>query len=871
MDGEILFFTLLALALVIGALLGWLNFFSLRTLRREVAELRDQLAQSPNREPSRSLSDAPKAEVNTSAELSQSGVAEAASAVTAGAAEPEPSSTVEPDTPDQAERPPKVPAWWAHLQQHWMVWLGAVSIGLAGVFLAVYSIEQGLLGPAARIALGLVTGVALHLAAEWLRRRSQAGQEALAGLAGGASLVLYAALLAALHLYQLWPPGLVFALLALVSLGTLVLSLWYGPILAVLGLVGAYAVPLLLGGSSEDLRPLLVYSLIIAGSGFWLLRHVVRPWLVWVVLGGALGWWALILMADTNPAWLGLYLALLGYGLLAIPSGNGGLRDSIRDEPPARTLVDFLRLPPGAERFWVLGLGGIILAQAVTLFWRPQWSQGPWIWLPLVLLVLLASWHNERLKLLPWWLALTSFSAILGTHWQPGDFAWQLQPTPDNRALLAVLAMLAVLFSLWGFAFGRHSRYPALALSLATMAPLGALALAWLLTDEWLNRWAWSGFALLMGVVYVGKGQWRWRQVADAQVVWWLLAGHLAYALTVVISLSQASLTLALAAQVVSLSWLQRRFAMPLLDWLTRLVLMVIIARLTLNPWLLDYSGHPSWSLWTYGGSLVLVALARWQCAPQTHLRLWLEGALAHLLVLCVATFSRYWLYDGAVFSQHYGFTEASLNTSLWLALGLVYHFRSQLADVSAWLMRLISNLLLLAGVLNYALVVTALNPLWWTRADLASTPIVNGLLLAYGLPVLLFALANRLGNPAWRRGFALLTAFGLWWFVSLQVRHLWHGQLDAADPWLSGELYSYSIAWLVLACGAILTGSWRASVDLYRGGMALLLVVIAKIFIIDMADLDGLLRVLSFMGLGLSLLGLAYLHQRFQRPVPHA
>jgi uncharacterized membrane protein len=47
---------------------------------------------------------------------------------------------------------------------------------------------------------------------------------------------------------------------------------------------------------------------------------------------------------------------------------------------------------------------------------------------------------------------------------------------------------------------------------------------------------------------------------------------------------------------------------------------------------------------------------------------------------------------------------------------------------------------------------------------------------------------------------------------------------------------------------------------------MALLMVVIAKIFLIDMDDLEGLLRVASFMGLGLSLLGLAYLHQRISR-----
>jgi len=32
------------------------------------------------------------------------------------------------------------------------------------------------------------------------------------------------------------------------------------------------------------------------------------------------------------------------------------------------------------------------------------------------------------------------------------------------------------------------------------------------------------------------------------------------------------------------------------------------------------------------------------------------------------------------------------------------------------------------------------------------------------------------------------------------------------------------------------------------------------------MSDLDGLLRVASFMGLGLSLLGLSYLHQSIQR-----
>jgi uncharacterized membrane protein len=67
------------------------------------------------------------------------------------------------------------------------------------------------------------------------------------------------------------------------------------------------------------------------------------------------------------------------------------------------------------------------------------------------------------------------------------------------------------------------------------------------------------------------------------------------------------------------------------------------------------------------------------------------------------------------------------------------------------------------------------------------------------------------------------------------------------------------------MAIAAILAGaSWRVR-DLYKAGLALLAVVIAKIFLIDMSDLEGLLRVASFMGLGLSLLGLAWLHGRIK------
>jgi len=57
------------------------------------------------------------------------------------------------------------------LASRWLVWLGAVAIGLGGIFLVKYSIERGLLGPGMRVTLGFVSGLALIFGGEFLRRR----------------------------------------------------------------------------------------------------------------------------------------------------------------------------------------------------------------------------------------------------------------------------------------------------------------------------------------------------------------------------------------------------------------------------------------------------------------------------------------------------------------------------------------------------------------------------------------------------------------------------------------------------------------------------------------------------------------------------
>ena len=56
----------------------------------------------------------------------------------------------------------------------WSVIVGGIAVALGAVFLVRYTIEAGLLGPQARIALGALFSAFLFGAGEWLRRRDKA-------------------------------------------------------------------------------------------------------------------------------------------------------------------------------------------------------------------------------------------------------------------------------------------------------------------------------------------------------------------------------------------------------------------------------------------------------------------------------------------------------------------------------------------------------------------------------------------------------------------------------------------------------------------------------------------------------------------------
>ena len=372
-------------------------------------------------------------------------------------------------------------------------------------------------------------------------------------------------------------------------------------------------------------------------------------------------------------------------------------------------------------------------------------------------------------------------------------------------------------------------------------------------------------FSAALGALYVLVSTRRLLSKVDDEVsIWLILGGHFAYSLAIAMFFREAGLTLALSAQILTLAWLIKRFELPALAWLMKVIVAIVVCRLTFNPWLPNYQADVHWTIWTYGGATLFCALAAWQLTAYPNLRKWAEAATLHLLVLTIWSEIRYWLYEGDIFSWRYGFVETALNATLWSALALVYHWRGQISEHLKQFYQSASGLLLIGALINYVLLIVFKNPMW-NYQPVGQTPVWNLLLLAYGMPVIMCILVSCFYKPDYKKWAIALSGFAMFVFVSLEIRHLWQqGYLHITRTTSNGELYTYSVVWLLMAALTMFFGGLKFGKQVYKAGMLLLGLVIAKIFLIDMSDLTGLLRVASFMGLGISLLALAFMHQRF-------
>jgi uncharacterized membrane protein len=103
--------------------------------------------------------------------------------------------------------------------------------------------------------------------------------------------------------------------------------------------------------------------------------------------------------------------------------------------------------------------------------------------------------------------------------------------------------------------------------------------------------------------------------------------------------------------------------------------------------------------------------------------------------------------------------------------------------------------------------------------------------------------------------GWFLLTA------MVLRTCHHWGGVTWDASALFDSRLTqaSLSIMWAIMGMSAMLLGNRRKLRAVWIVGATLLAVVVAKLFLLELADHGGLYRIVSFIGVGVLLLVVGY------------
>ena len=219
----------------------------------------------------------------------------------------------------------------------------------------------------------------------------------------------------------------------------------------------------------------------------------------------------------------------------------------------------------------------------------------------------------------------------------------------------------------------------------------------------------------------------------------------------------------------------------------------------------------------------------------------------------------------GAIATPDSGFREIALDVSALACLALLSLRLQERSgrSVLAWAWGVQGGLALLGGI---ALIVV--NPGFMGSTTIGSQWLFNALLPAYAVPAGVAALASRRTSltQKTRRFLAVYALVAAFVWITLVIRHGAHPDamtLDDGD-FGDGELWAYSGAWLAYGLAMMAAGVVGARRPLRLAALAIVALAGAKIFLVDMAGLVGLWRVLSFLGLGLTLIALGAVYRRF-------
>ncbi|MBN9057058.1 MAG: DUF2339 domain-containing protein [Rhizobiales bacterium] len=777
----------------------------------------------------------------------------------------------------------------------WAVWVGGIALALGGIFMVKYSIEAGLLSPAVRLSLAAAFGLVLMVAGEFVRRGTQplianAFRNAMIPgvLTAAGAITLFAVTFVAYEFYGYLGAPAAFALLAAVSFVTIGLSLLHGQALAGLGLLASMMTPALVSTSEPSPWSLFGFLAIAWLATFAASR--IRRWQAVPALANAgMALWALLYLSQAGnvevlPLLLAMLVLALGHGL--IWPGGIGAQDGPAREASAGPL-DRLFAPP-AVAVSLSGALAMFFAALVLAGSVPSVSAAATgfavIVIALALLGALRGWAVYPA-------VFSAIGAVAGTVAMAAlpagvfadTFTAPAAPMPAAAAPVNLLLLLAATYAAVGLAAVRlrqatSGAFAALWSLLATAVPFAILAISFLSFANLSFDPKHGLLAIVFGLVFLAAAEVFSRGRAEEEGIfipqWAFAAGGFAFLVLALHALTDGlATTLGIALCGTAAVFATRIRRWPVLPWLMAGAAAVVAGRIAFEPTIVgaaNLSETPVFNqlLAGYGIPAALLALSAFELRrwPDVRIRSLLQALASLFLLLTAAILVRHGMNGGVLDSSVPTLGEQATYTLLVIgasATMMSLDLKSP-SPVFRYGSMAVGGLSVLS-VLSAHFV--ALNP-YVTGELLGRWPVLDLLLVGYLIPGIAY------GGLAWyARGrrpmpyvimLALTGVALVFAWVTLSVRRYWHGEGIAGwKGFLQPETYTYSVVWLLLGVLLLAVGSKADSKSIRLASAGLVLIAVVKVFLIDMSNLEGILRALSFIGLGAVLIGIGLFYQK--------
>ncbi|HSP26172.1 MAG TPA: DUF2339 domain-containing protein, partial [Saliniramus sp.] len=474
-------------------------------------------------------------------------------------------------------------------------------------------------------------------------------------------------------------------------------------------------------------------------------------------------------------------------------------------------------------------------------------------------------------------------------------------PSPMAFAYVATFAVATTAAiagaSLWRLTTSPRLRLPVSAAYCLAMAsgPLLVLVVSYIVMTgalDVLDRGFDIPFALVVGVlalVYVSIARMLLVRRAQPESPAHLALGSAASAALAALSLGlvfwldKGMLTVAFALSALGAAYVADRTGISFLRYGVGALGLLVFGRLAYDPTIVG--GDPgsgivfNWLLWGYGVPALSFFFASriLERSGRDRVTRLVEGLAIVFSALLVFFQIRHVLHGADFLWAAYGHLDVGLIslTGLCFSLAMV-RIDARRPDVVTRYASLAFGAITL-GTTAVGLGLLA-NPLL-TDERLLGGPVFNSLLPAYLMPAIgacVLALAARRTRPFYYVAAAATLAFALhllWMLMAVRA----YFQFPRIGIWRAtgeAELWTYSAALLLTGIVFLTIGLWRDKEMLRKIAAGYLLVAVLKVFLVDLASLEGVMRALSFIGLGIVLVGIGLTYQklltrRVARPDP--